>query len=205
MTGRRQRTALETERLTLRPFTLEDAGAFQALAGDLEVARMTSDIPHPIGPEEARRWLEPAEGERRFAVCRAGHLIGGAGTFRRDSGVGELGFWLGRAWWGQGLATEAARAVIVHALAAARYTGFSSSHFDDNPASARVLAKLGFEPAGSGRIWSEARHSTVATQWVWLPLERARALHASGPASATAVAAAAQPRGIWSFLRGPQP
>ena len=99
---------LTTMRLTLRPFTFADAPAFEGLAGDWDVARMTSDIPHPLDADRARHWLQPATGEQRFAICRKGVLIGGAGTFRRESGVGELGFWLGRAWWGQGFATEAA-------------------------------------------------------------------------------------------------
>ena len=170
-----------TARLTLRPFSERDADAFRVLAGDWSVARMTSDIPHPIGPEAARQWLAPAAGEQRFAICREGRLIGGAGTFRRDAGSGELGFWLGRAWWGQGFATEAARAVLTHGLATAGYVGFSSSHFDDNPASRRVLEKLGFEPGGAGRIWSVARGSIVEAQWYWLAQEKAAALHGAPP------------------------
>ncbi|MFM9938617.1 MAG: GNAT family N-acetyltransferase [Hyphomicrobiaceae bacterium] len=168
---------LTTARLTLRPFTYGDAPAFQMLAGDWDVARMTSDIPHPLDAVRARHWLQPATGEQRFAICRKGVLIGGVGTFRRESGLGELGFWLGHAWWGQGFATEAARAVLTHGLETSAYTGYSSSYFDDNPASRRVLEKLGFAPAGTGTIWSEARRATVGAQWVWMSLERATELH----------------------------
>lgn len=181
---------LATERLLLRPFTNADAAAFEALAGDWDVARMTSDIPHPLDTERALYWLQPATGEQRFAICREGRLIGGVGTFRRESGLGELGFWLGRAWWGQGIATEASRAILAHGLATNAYSGFSSSHFDDNPASRRVLEKLGFEPAGTGTIWSEARRSTVGAQWLWLSLERALERHSVAPVQTPAPAPA---------------
>ena len=170
-------TTLTTPRLSLRPFAASDAGDFQRLAGDWNIARMTSDIPHPLDEAGARHWLTPATEEQRFAICLDGQLIGGVGTFRRASGVGELGFWLGTAWWGQGMATEAASAVIAYGLATDAYASFSSSHFDDNPASRRVLEKLGFEPAGRGEIWSVARRASVPTQWLWLSLAQARELH----------------------------
>ncbi len=185
---------LTTMRLTLRPFTFADAPAFEGLAGDWDVARMTSDIPHPLDADRARHWLQPATGEQRFAICRKGVLIGGAGTFRRESGVGELGFLLGRAWWGQGFATEAARAVLAYGLETKAYSGFSSSHFDDNPASRRVLQKLGFEAAGIGTIWSEARHEAGGAPWLWRSLERAMELH-----GVRAPVASAPPR-RWSAL-----
>ncbi|MEZ5850643.1 MAG: GNAT family N-acetyltransferase [Hyphomicrobiaceae bacterium] len=164
---------LTTERLELRPFSPEDAEAFQRLAGDWDVARMTSDIPHPLGFDQALRWLEPAEDEHRFAILRHGTLIGGAGYFLRPSGVAELGFWLGHEYWGQGYATEATRAVLAHGFTQSRYPTFSSSHFVDNPASKRVLEKLGFEPAGFGRIWSSARGTDVEAALYWLTRARA--------------------------------
>ncbi len=174
-------TILTTPRLTLRPFAASDAADFQRLAGDWDIARMTSDIPNPLDEAGARHWLTPATEEQRFAICRDERLIGGVGTFRRPSGIGELGFWLGKAWWGRGLATEAASTVIAYGLATEAYTSFSSSHFEDNPASRRVLEKLGFEPAGQGEIWSAARRASVPTLWLWLSLERARELHGGAP------------------------
>ncbi len=176
---------LTTRRLQLRPFAPEDAEAFRALAGDWDVARMTSDIPHPLSLAQALRWLEPAEDEHRFAVVRNGGLIGGAGYFRRPSGVAELGFWLGREHWGQGYATEATRAVLTHGFVESRYTTFSSSHFVDNPASRRVLEKLGFEPAGMGRIWSAARGQDVQAALYWLTRARAEHFLDLPPSSAT--------------------
>jgi ribosomal-protein-alanine N-acetyltransferase len=164
---------LETERLVLRPFCRADAPAFARLAGDWAVASMTSDIRYPLSEVQALAWLKPARGEVRFAIEREGRLIGGVGFYRRRSGAAELGFWLGRPWWRYGYATEAARAVISLGFKTRRVPGFSSAHFADNPASARVLAKLGFEPVGRGVIICVARGHDVEAVTYWLDHERA--------------------------------
>ena len=164
---------LETERLTLRPFRRSDAAAFAQLAGDWAVASMTSDIRYPLSEVQALAWLKPARGEVRFAIEREGRLIGGVGFYRRPSGAAELGFWLGRPWWGHGYATEASRAVIALGFRTRRLPGFSSAHFADNRASARVLAKLGFEPVGRGTIICVARGHDVEAVTYWLDRERA--------------------------------
>ncbi|HJZ29479.1 MAG TPA: GNAT family N-acetyltransferase [Hyphomicrobiaceae bacterium] len=166
---------LTTQRLLLRPFQTADAPQFARLAGDWAVASMTSDIPHPFDAEQALAWLKPARGEVRFAIVGdGGQLIGGAGYYRRPSGIAELGFWLGKPWWGQGYATEAARAVLAHGSRDRRLPGFSSAHFVDNPASGRVLAKLGFTPVERIPIACAARGYHVDA--ITYRLERHRAL-----------------------------
>jgi len=162
-----------TERLLLRPFRRSDVTQFARLAGDWGVASMTSDIPHPLTEAQAVAWLKPGRGEVRFAIELGGQLIGGAGFYRRRSGAAELGFWLGRQWWGCGYATEATRAVVRHGFEARRLPGFTSSHFVDNHASAGVLRKLGFEPVGRGRIACVARGHDVEAVTYWLPAKRA--------------------------------
>jgi RimJ/RimL family protein N-acetyltransferase len=164
---------LATERLTLRPFRRSDAADFARLAGDWRVASMTSDIPYPFSPQQALAWLKPVRGEVRFGILREGQLIGGVGFYRRASGAAELGFWLGREWWGQGYATEAARAVVRLGFAGHRLPGFSSAHFVDNVGSARVLAKLGFEAAGRGTIACAARGRDVEAVTYWLDRRQA--------------------------------
>ncbi len=166
---------LTTDRLTLRPFRPDDRDDFRALAGHWDVARMTSDIPHPLTEDDARQWLAPAPDEARFALLEDDVLIGGAGYFMRTAGAAEVGFWLGRAYWGRGLATEAVRAVIAYSLTTSNSASFTSSHFTDNPASGRVLTKLGFETAGTCRIMSVARASEVAAICYVLPREQAAA------------------------------
>jgi RimJ/RimL family protein N-acetyltransferase len=181
---------IETERLLLRPFRRTDAPEFAHLAGDWAVASMTSDIPYPFAAAQAVGWLRPVRGEVRFAVEREGRLIGGAGFYRRPSGVAELGFWLGRPWWGRGYATEAARAVVHHGFGNRRLPGFSSARFADNAASARVLSKLGFEAVGRGSIACAARGHDVEAITYWL--DRQRAMLAAPP-----IIAAEAPRPRW--------
>jgi [ribosomal protein S5]-alanine N-acetyltransferase len=161
--------SIATERLLLRPFRRSDATEFTRLAGDWAVASMTSDIPHPLTEQQARAWLKPGRNEVRFAIELNGRLIGGAGYYRRRSGTAELGFWLGREWWGRGYATEATTAVLKHGFAAGRLPGFTSSHFVDNHASAGVLRKLGFEATGRCRIICTARAHEVEAVTYWLP------------------------------------
>jgi RimJ/RimL family protein N-acetyltransferase len=170
---------IETQRLILRPLRAGDEPDFLALAGDWEVARMTSDIPHPLLPSHAKAWLKPNGSDVRFAIELHGRMIGSAGYFRRRSGAAEIGFWLGREHWGLGFATEAAGAVVKYGFGVDGYTSFSSAHFADNPASGRVLKKLGFEPVGLARMWCSARGAEVDA--VGLLLTRERAIAALGP------------------------
>jgi len=164
---------IATERLVLRPFRKADAGEFARLAGDWAVASMTSDIPHPLTKLQASAWLRPGRGEVRFAIELRGQLIGGTGFYRRRSGAAEVGFWLGRPWWGRGYATEATLAAMSHGLRRHRVPGYTSSHFIDNRASANVLRKLGFEPVSRGLIASTARGHDVEALTYWLDARRA--------------------------------
>ena len=178
---------IETPRLILRPLRAGDEPDFLSLAGEWEVARMTSDIPHPLLPTHARAWLRPNGGDVRFAIELHGRMIGSAGYFRRRSGAAEVGFWLGREQWGHGFATEAASAVLRHGFSVDGYASFSSAHFVDNPASGRVLKKLGFHPVGLARMWCSARGTEVDAVGLWLTRENAVAAlgpiaHGPGPA-----------------------
>ena len=161
--------SIKTERLLLRPFRRKDATEFTRLAGDWAVASMTSDIPHPLTEGQARAWLKPGRNEVRFAIEVDGRLIGGAGYYQRRTGTAELGFWLGREWWGRGYATEATTAVLRHGFEVGGLPGFTSSHFVDNHASAGVLRKLGFAPTGRCRIICTARGYEVEAVTYWLP------------------------------------
>jgi RimJ/RimL family protein N-acetyltransferase len=75
------------------------------------------------------------------------NLVGSCGLGRRPSGAVEMGYWIARAFWGRGYATEASRALIDIARTLG-FTQLEGSHFIDNPASGRVLEKLGFQPLG---------------------------------------------------------
>lgn len=185
---------LNTARLRLRPFRLGDASRFVSLAGNPAVARMTSDIPHPLHIWQCRRWLRQARGEVRFGIEHEDQLIGGVGYFCQHPNVGELGFWLGEAYWRQGFATEASRAVVTYAFTVGNLEALTSANFIDNPASARTLTKLGFSANGRMRAQSIARGQDIdCTTWR-LEREAAQVIYRLPPVTASA-------SGGWTKLR----
>ena len=142
-----------TERLLLRPGWTEDAAALAQAIADEMIVRNLASAPWPYRLRDAEAFLaqprDPALPS--FLIFErtkgAPRLVGACGLGRRPSGAVEMGYWITRAHWGRGFATEASTALIeiAHALRLAR---LEASHFLDNPASARVLEKLGFEPIG---------------------------------------------------------
>jgi RimJ/RimL family protein N-acetyltransferase len=124
------------------------------LLGDQGVARQLARVPHPYGPADARFFLQtivPAEWAWAVTLRPTGALIGMAGLTPTDAGA-ELGYWLGRPHWGAGYATEAARAVLGYGFGALGLPEVTAGWFADNPASGRVLAKLGFVETGRGML-----------------------------------------------------
>ncbi len=157
-------TSLHTRRLKLRPLTTEDAARIAALAGDWDVARMTSRVPYPYSPMGAKHWIDDlTEGEVVRGIEYKGDLIGLCGYLPAGDGSAEIGYWIGKPWWGQGFATEAARALIAYCFGKAGLKRLTCCHFVDNRASARVIAKLGFELVGPCRAWCEARQAEIDT------------------------------------------
>jgi RimJ/RimL family protein N-acetyltransferase len=147
---------LTTDRLILRPFSLSDAGAVQELAGAYEVALNTS-IPHPYPDGGAALWIgshqahfDQGEGVH-FAVTRrrGEQLIGAMGlTLAPDHRRAELGYWIGVPFWGQGFATEAGRAVVAYGFRELGLLRIMATHYARNPASGRVMQKLGMTREG---------------------------------------------------------
>ncbi len=149
-----------TERLLLRPGWAEDAPALARAIADEAVVRNLATAPWPYDLADAEAFLaaprDPALPS--FLITErtdgAPRLIGACGLGRRPSGAVELGYWIARAHWGQGFATEAGEALIAIACTL-KLQRLEASHFIDNPASGRVLEKLGFAATGL----SAARYS----------------------------------------------
>jgi len=142
-----------TERLLLRPGFPEDAPALAMAIGHQAIARNLAVVPWPYGLRDAEAFLAAPRDpvlpsllivERTEAEPR---LVGACGLGRRASGAVELGYWIARAHWGRGIATEACTA-LVDIARTLRLPGLEASHFLDNPASGRVLEKLGFAATG---------------------------------------------------------
>ena len=142
-----------TPRLLLRPGFPEDAPVLAAAIADEAIVRNLATAPWPYRMRDAEAFLaKPRDPllpsflilERTEAAPR---LVGSCGLGRRPSGAVELGYWIARPFWGRGFATESGRALVDIARALG-LRQLEASHFIDNPASARVLDKLGFETTG---------------------------------------------------------
>ncbi len=151
------RPILTTERLVLRPFVLADAPAVQRLAGDREIAANTLLIPHPYPEGAAEEWIKGHDEQspnQIFAISLrgVGEAMGAIGLHvERKHERAEIGYWLGVPYWGHGYTTEAARAVVGYAFAEGGINRVFAYHFSRNPASGRVLLKLGMQPEGTMR------------------------------------------------------
>ena len=165
---------LNTPRLTLRPFDRTDAKSVQKLAGTWPVASMVARIPYPYENGMAEDWID-SHGELRnrgeeftYAITKCGHLIGCTGLARLESGAYELGYWIGQPFWGKGYASEAAKAVHGVAARALDISRMTAGYFIDNPASGRVLTKLGFVFTHEEPYPCAARgHDVMAKRMVW--------------------------------------
>ncbi len=136
---------IRTARLTIAPFEDGDAARFAAIAGDLGVARMMSSIPHPFTAADAEAWIDGRRWKGRIGFCAAirdqRDLVGMVGI---GGDPVDTAYLIGRAHWGRGFATEAMRGFLAEMFARFPLTRVTAGAFDDNPASVRVLEKLGF-------------------------------------------------------------
>jgi RimJ/RimL family protein N-acetyltransferase len=143
-----------TERLLLRPGWIEDAPALAEAIADRAIVTKLETAPWPYELHHAEAFLGGARDPRHpdFLVFArtwgAPKLVGGMGLRRNGDGDAELGYWIARAYWGLGFATEAGQAVVRLARESLKLPKLVSGHFIDNPASGRVLEKLGFRATG---------------------------------------------------------
>lgn len=153
---------IRSERLFLRPIWPEDWAELHSGLSDGEVVKNLARVPWPYTPDAARGFAAAPHHPRlpHFLITRprGAHGVDALGVIglAESEGQTNLGYWIGRAHWGQGYATEAGRAV----LSLARTLGHKvlmARHFLDNPASGRVLRKLGFAPTASGEQFSLGR------------------------------------------------
>ena len=151
------RPTLETPRLILRPFALGDAPDVQRLAGAWEVASTTLNIPHPYEDGVAEAWV--ATHQARFdagemvtlavTLREGGALIGGIGLrFDAPHERAEMGYWIAVPHWNQGYCTEAARAMLHYGFEERGMHRIGATHLARNPASGRVMHKIGMTREG---------------------------------------------------------
>ena len=148
---------IETPRLLLRPFRMADADRVQHLAGDRAVADTTLNVPYPYEDGLAEKWISnhrdwfDRQEQAVFAVTLRpdGTLVGAVGLrIDADDQRAELGYWIGKPYWNQGYATEAARALLGFGFEQLRLNRVYAHHFARNPASGRVMQKIGMTHEG---------------------------------------------------------
>ena len=169
---------LETHRLILRPPEYSDAPAITALIGDFDVAKNMVSVPHPYCETDAHDFVSRVSESRArgegfaFAILyKEDEALLGACGLKLNEGIFELGYWVGKSYWGMGIATEAARKLISFAFNNLKAERLAAGWFYDNPASGRVLEKLGFTPDGAVARISRARCHEVACNMMTLTRE----------------------------------
>ena len=153
------RPTLTTQRLLLRPFTLDDAPEVSRLVGDRRIADTTLNIPHPYDESMAVGWIgthaEAAEGGDSVTLAiteRDGGLVGAiALAIARAHQRAELGYWIAVPHWGRGYATEAASAMVDYAFGTLGLRRVVAHCLTRNVGSARVLEKVGMQREGTLR------------------------------------------------------
>ena len=175
-----RRCVLETERLVLRQPTLADVKAISRLADDRRIAENSRRLPHPYSQDHAVEFVRGiADGNREtvFLIENNHTPIGMVGVDWREQATPELGYWLGVEHWGQGFATEAARAAIDFTFEEFDAEQLISGARVANPASRNILEKCGF-------------------QWSGVELHRFEALGSSTPVDCFRLS-----RGVWASLK----
>ena len=150
---------LKTKRLVLRPFTSADAQAVQRLAGAPEVALTTQNIPHPYEDGMAEDWIashaENWAGKKSLTVAMDNETDGMVGAIGLHLNAvhqrGELGYWVGLPFWNRGYATEASAALLMFGFDELGLNRIQARHITRNPASGRVMQKLGMTFEGVHR------------------------------------------------------
>ncbi|MGM4894611.1 GNAT family N-acetyltransferase [Tardiphaga sp. 839_C3_N1_4] len=171
---------LETERLALRKPTLADVKAIALLANDRRIAEMTRRLPFPYQQDHAVDFvnsLSSTTSDSVFLIELDRRPIGMVGIDWREAESPELGYWLGVDHWGQGFATEAARAAIDYAFDEFDIEHLISGARVANPSSRNILEKCGF-------------------QWSGVQLHRFEAIGSSTPVDCFKLT-----RGVWSSLK----
>jgi RimJ/RimL family protein N-acetyltransferase len=162
--------------LLLRPTRGTDAARAFEIQSDWEVARMLAMATFPPDLGELSHWFadharEWSVGEaHRFALEIDGRMVGVADLASIRNSEAELGYWLERTAWGRGYALEAARALVQFASHEVGLLRLKAGHAEDNPASGRILSKLGFKLKEQCQGFSKSRNQAITRRLYELSL-----------------------------------
>lgn len=152
-----QNKTITTNRLVLRLFQKSDAEDVTKLCNNYNIYKNTLYLPYPYSIEDAISWIEHhldnfnANKSFEFAITdkSTGELFGAiALSNNQQFNHGEIAYWIGEEFWGKGYATEAAQAILQFAFDEKQYHKVFARYFNSNPASGRVIQKLGMKQEG---------------------------------------------------------
>lgn len=149
-------TIIKTKRFTLRPVQKKDSSSLAKNVNDKEIARNTISIPYPYTLKDAHCWINKNSRLRKskepkeinFVIDIKGEVAGAVGLTDIEGHEAQIGYWLGRNYWGQGLITEAVKAVTQFGFNKLKRVRIYAYVFPFNKASRRVLEKAGYQFEG---------------------------------------------------------
>ena len=172
--------SIETQRLILRPFSLEDSARVQELAGDKRIADVTANIPYPYPEGLSQKWISthPELWESGQSACFAitlkesGLLVGAIclSGLKEEEGS-EMGYWLGVDYWGKGFVSEVCQQIIEFGFSSLGLKRIHARHLSRNPASGKVLLNSGFTHIASGDSVCGYRKENESTEYYELTFE----------------------------------
>ncbi len=151
---------LQTERLTLRAFALDDANVIIPLVSEKEIAATTLSIPHPYPADEAAKWISKTIEKYQEGVAAAfaiilketGKIVGSFSIWiKHKHAHAELGYWIAKPYWNNGYATEAGHAILKYGFNDRNLNRIHAHHMTKNPQSGKVMQKMGMAYEGTLR------------------------------------------------------
>ena len=154
-----EKQVLQSETLRLRPFEMDDIPAVYALAREKAIADTTL-VPHPYAPDDAEAFIKRTRDwwrdEEAYVFAITDRATGG---LRGAMGIhpvpqhkrAEVGYWIGKPYWGRGIATAALKLLIQFGFETLELNRIEAGHFDHNQASGAVMQKAGMLPEGIRR------------------------------------------------------
>lgn len=149
---------LKTDRLILKkPKSKQDILSIVSQIGDWEVVKWLAMVPYPYTYNDCESYLkESNNNELALNIFLDNQLIGGVGLHLHNDNYYELGYWLGKDYWGKGYATESSKYLLEYALGKLDSPKIKSGYFIDNLPSGNVLKKLGFKEIGIEKRYSDS-------------------------------------------------
>ena len=171
-------TVIKTERLIIKSPELEDVDTMVALVNNWEITKWLSNVPYPYLQSDGISFVKRSKQKHEtgssynYLVFFQDTLVGGVGLSLQKNGIYDLGYWVGKQYWDQGIATEASYALLSFGFDSLKQTKIQAGYFDGNDASAGVLKKLGFVSHGRTKLFSKSQNQVMCDHMMYLDKER---------------------------------